>query len=227
MIPGVTYLLTLTAPGTAPHRYGPHGRWCPCTPDYGLDLAEWNGHAARNWNKLVTDLRRGEIGPLSYFRAVEIQKRGAIHFHVLVRVSRPVTLSMRSLRRLAVHHGFGHSVDLAPLGGSRARAGAAGYVSKYVSKSVDDRRRVPYAHPVTGARGAGRWRTWTASRCWGVTMRSVRAEQRAWAAAQAEREATERSEGARRPPGAALDPCSDGYAWEAPSGPVEAPGLPM
>ena len=81
------FMLTLTAPGERVHRR-PDGRKCPCTGPGGTNLAEWNATAGKRFNKAVTYLRR-RYGDVQYARAAEVQKRGALHFHVLVRPWRP------------------------------------------------------------------------------------------------------------------------------------------
>lgn len=87
------FLLTLTAPGDRAHTLNgrPDGPPCPCTPPGGVHLAEWNGTSGARFNHLVTYLRRS-YGDLQYARAAEVQKRGALHFHVLLRTDRPRAL---------------------------------------------------------------------------------------------------------------------------------------
>ncbi|WP_448060797.1 replication initiator [Cellulomonas hominis] len=214
--------LTLTAPGRYVHYVRP-GQRCRCTPEGGVDLAAWNADAAARWNRLVLELSRwlgvdvvtyddgGRVHRtmgLTYFRAAEVQRRGALHYHVLVRRrdGGPLALSPADLRRLALKHGFGHSVDV-----QRLHDGHATYVAKYVSKAANDRREVPwakrgYARPVNLAHRADKrtglvfdrrtgevvgeavealftvatYRTWAASRTWGLGMAAVRADQRHW-----------------------------------------------
>lgn len=78
--------------------------------------------------------------------------------------------------------GFGHSIDLAPAPPGSKRA--AYYVSKYVTKATDSRDSVPWwgevidydTGEVTEDVVPGRYRTWSMSREWGLTMAAVRAE---------------------------------------------------
>jgi hypothetical protein len=212
--------VTLTAPGSRRHRR-PDGQWCPCTPRDDADLGAWNATLGRRWTEFVQALSR-ELGAdlvtyddagkrhrefgLAYFAAREVQRRGALHLHVLVRRrdGRPAALTVSQLRALAVAYGFGHAVDVQRLDPDRH----VGYVAKYVSKSASDRRRVPWtaqqwaripgeivAKTPRGyarfSRATGehlgpavpalvcvpRYRTWSASRTWGDTMASVRAAQ--------------------------------------------------
>lgn len=185
---GFLYLLTLTAPGERQHSL-PGGEVCPCTPEGGVDLAEWNASHSGRWNHLRTNLRRDHDG-LHFMRGVEVQKRGALHDHALV--WSPTPLNLAAVRRRAIAAGFGHSVDLAECEpGSRK---AAYYVSKYVTKACDARALVPWAADVvdldtgevTREVVAGRYRTWSCSRGWGTTMAEIKAAGRAYAQLKAE-----------------------------------------
>lgn len=147
---------TVTAPGAALHYAGP-GRPCRCTPEGGVDLATWNASAGARFNRLIQALsrflnadvitvdenghRRVECG-LIYFKGAEVQRRGALHFHIMLvrRDGAPLAIRLSDLRRIAVEHGFGHSVDAQPLTGRHAV-----YVAKYVSKSANERRSVPWS----------------------------------------------------------------------------------
>lgn len=178
---GFYYLLTLTAPGSAAHSL-PSGRRCRCTPAGGVDLARWNADAGRSWNRLLLAVERQYLVRPRYFRAAEVQERGAIHHHVLVHS--PRKLSVRTLRPLAIAAGYGHEIDLQPLTpGSRK---AAFYVSKYVTKSADLRAEVPwwgqYVEQGTGevlyGHTAATFRTWSQSRSWGSSMASIREVER-------------------------------------------------
>jgi hypothetical protein len=142
----------------------------------------------------MQDLRRS-YGRLQYARAVEIQDgkrrtdgvgRGALHFHVLVRADRP-DLILRdyrvsdphcSMRLLVEEHGFGHELDIKVVA-----VATSWYCAKYVSKSADARYSMPWLDLSTGelVNGYGRYRTWTASREWGLTMKALRQIQKAWA----------------------------------------------
>lgn len=179
---GSIAMLTFTAPGDNAHNKR-DGVRCECTPEGGVDLEEWNGRAVDRWNDLQRAIER-EWGAFAYFKAVEVQNRGALHLHVLVRFRHRVVISVPRLRQLAMRHGYGHSVDVR----ANINLAAAGYVAKYVSKSAAGRVHVPYRHRQTGRTG-GRWRTWTASRNWGATMRAIRQAQAEWAASAARGEA--------------------------------------
>jgi len=190
---GALALLTLTAPGRRLHHL-PDGSVCPCTPAGGVDLAEWNSSHSRRWNHFCTLLRR-EYPGLQFFRGVEVQDRGALHDHSMT-WSPAGPLAIAVVRRLAMRAGFGHSVDIAPCAPGSKKA--AYYVAKYVTKATDRREDVPWAADVvdtcsgeiTRAVVAGRYRTWSMSREWGVTMREVRAV----AAGYARRKADDRAD---------------------------------
>lgn len=201
---GFEYFLTVTAPGAQRHRVGRSGEWCPCTPEGGVDLAAWNASHSRRWNHFRTLLRR-ELSPdAEYFRGVEVQQRGALHDHSML--WSPVALRVSRVRELAVRAGFGHSVDLVECRPGSKKA--AYYVSKYVTKSTDQRHDVPWLPEGTADTGehlvdvgtgeilrrspmgyGAPYRTWSMSRRWGLTMAAVKADARAYAAGRREAEA--------------------------------------
>lgn len=126
---------------------------------------------------------------LEYMRGVEVQDgkrsagspgRGALHDHIVCRTKYPI--DERLVRRLAMQAGFGHSVDVVECAPGSKRE--AYYVAKYITKSADARRDVPWRADVVNVetgevvRGLvpGRYRTWSCSRRWGLTMAQVRAE---------------------------------------------------
>jgi hypothetical protein len=168
-----------------------------------VDLARWNESVTKRVNRLLSAVKRGEASPkvrgrrasveFEYFQAREVQRRGALHVHVvLIPVAdKPLQLDGKLLRELAMSHGFGHSVDLRRIGtskhgGSKAHSPGrvGGYLAKYVTKAADLRAAMPWANPAYGRRQAP-FRTWTRSLGWGVTMRDVREAARAAAQAVA------------------------------------------
>jgi hypothetical protein len=177
---GFLYFATITAPGATAHRVpGAGSRICACTPPEGVDLAEWNPTAGKRWNRLLIEWERVTTERPQFFRAVEPQKRGALHFHILIRSSLPI--SVKELRTIALRAGFGHEVDLKVLDpGSRQ---AAHYVTKYVTKGVDERVGVPWntdrvdkrTGELLGRRqGEATYRAWSMSQGWGESMAEVR-----------------------------------------------------
>lgn len=183
---GFAYMLTVTAPGRSAHVM-PSGDLCRCTPEGGVELQAWNPTCAARWNVLRGRLKR--LRPdLEYLGSVEVQKRGALHRHVIMWSSEP--LSLRQIRPLAMDAGFGHEVDLAEAEPGSRRF--AYYVAKYVTKSCDDRDQVPWradvvdeqSGEVRSMRTAATFRTWSSSRGWGLTMREVRMIARVAAAQQ-------------------------------------------
>lgn len=214
---GYLYLLTLTAPGSKQHRM-PSGDWCPCTPAGGVDLFVWNaGHSSR-WNRLRTRLRQLHPG-LQFFRGVEVQQRGALHHHSMT--WSPTPLSLREVRRLAMLAGYGHAVDLAECApGSRK---AAYYVSKYVTKACDVRSAVPWVDTATGEVVEGRYRTWSMSAEWGLTMAQAKQQSRDYAALKAsESRAAGDHDGTSAPPGEPLASGLGGGRSSPPPGPSPA-----
>ncbi|WP_222195927.1 rolling circle replication-associated protein [Modestobacter italicus] len=177
------------------------------------DLAEWNAAAGQAWNRLR--LRLSRVCRFEYFRVVEVQKRGALHLHVLMWSAEP--LQRDQIQRIALAAGFGCQVDLTPLSPRRH----ANYAAKYATKATDQRGAAPWAvdvinkrtGEVTRGRAPARYRTWSSSRQWGLTVREVRAANRA---------ALEKSR-LRRAAGAAVDQ-SPGSADA--QGPIPVAGAP-
>jgi hypothetical protein len=141
-------------------------------------MGAWNADAATCWNRLRTGLAR-ESGGLRFFRAAEVQKRGLLHYHVIVKWAKPVPL--HRIHALATDAGFGCVIDLRPI--DPGSTWSQHYVSKYVTKSCDDRdevrwERLDYARvdretgeiPITTT---PTFRTWSCSRDWGLTMAEI------------------------------------------------------
>lgn len=175
------YFVTLTAPGDAEHSL-PDGSRCDCTPAGGVDLARWNAAHSACWNRWRTWLRSVVPG-VEFIRGVEVQVRGALHDHAIVDSPVPLPLKVWKpvMRARAISAGYGHSFDITPIEpGSRK---AAYYISKYITKACDVRDLVPWWGEVvdteTGEVGEGlvpgRYRTWSSSRAWGMTMADARA----------------------------------------------------
>ena len=104
--------ITLTAPGDELHGL-PSGEVCACTPEGGINVAEWNAMARLKFSHFMLYLRRW-YGVIEYARGAEVQKRGALHFHVLLRVEHVDRLLADyrkrdphcPLRELAIARGF-------------------------------------------------------------------------------------------------------------------------
>lgn len=190
--PGVRmFALTLTAPGNGQHVDKRTGRVCECTGPEGVHAGSWHAALPRAWSDFITDVRR-HVGAVEYGKTSELQRRGLIHLHTLVRSSCNLVASTEKLRTLAIAHGFGHELEL-----TECDVRAAGYLTKYVTKFADQRNEVEWLDRATGevVRSRPRMRTWTASRHWGTTMAAVKLAQqmyaRALAAATAEGAKTE------------------------------------
>ncbi|MFJ6497054.1 replication initiator [Streptomyces virginiae] len=110
---------TLTAPSFGPVHNRPTGRSCRCGAHHQEGAAElgtaldpatydyaaavlFNNHAGQLWQRFTTRLRREiaayagltqrelkEEARLSYGKVAEFQKRGAIHFHAVIRIDGP------------------------------------------------------------------------------------------------------------------------------------------
>ena len=189
----VVLLLTLTAPGDGlstgadgegvrvhPRRWDQRGgveldRRAPVQRCHDLPAA------------LVRGAYAGRRNPRRQTTRPTVQDAGALHFHVLLRVGTstcaPRGLPEERIRTagyatLVIERGFGHEVDL-QLAHPRRRL-----VLRQVRQQ--DRRRahqLAVARPRTGeiTTGNDRYRPWSASQRWGLTMAQVRAAQAAWA----------------------------------------------
>jgi len=93
---------------------------------------EFNRRASFYWNRFWTSAARYWPG-VSYWKVAELQRRGHIHFHIVLRgVS---FIEIERLRRLAIRSGFGAWVGVArPSDYPRGVDGAASYLSKYLLK---------------------------------------------------------------------------------------------
>lgn len=190
---GFTYFLTLTAPGNAPHRRWKQGKQqgprqaCHCHAG-ALHLAEWNPTESSCWNRLRLSLSRITEGSLTYVGAIEVQKRGALHRHVVLNVDRPLLPEEVQAAALAAGYGCVYDLQVLTNAGQVAR-----YVSKYVTKSAGARDAVPWlADVVDKQTGEVRlmstvatFRTWSAAQSWGYTLKGLRAVMRAQAEARA------------------------------------------
>jgi hypothetical protein len=133
--PGEILLLTLTAPG-----------------EPGLAHV-WNRTASIRWNAFITYLRRAFPGAcIEFWKVGEIQERGLVHYHVVLRGLR--FLPVELLRRLAVQAGFGPWVWIGrPERAKGGVKGLLGYYGKYMVKGT--RRWWLMQHVVTHSRS---WR---------------------------------------------------------------------
>jgi hypothetical protein len=131
-------------PARAPTHRGPavlsfHSSRCRA------EIEKWNAAARVHFNHFITLLRR--VFPragVDYFKVWEVQERGALHFHMLLRL-RGVRVTEDVARRLLVRAGFGYVCDL-----RAADGGSVAYLAKYLTKSM----------------GATPGRVWSASRGW-------------------------------------------------------------
>lgn len=195
-------------------------KWNRLVQELRRSLGSRTHEACKAWaecqggrRRLVGGVHRpcGRLEPLEvvYFKAAEVQRRGALHFHVLLRgpsAGGRLVVEKSSFRRLAVKHGFGHEVDV-----QAVQPKHWGYVAKYASKAAGDRLDVPWrglrwvgghryeehvdsftGEVVTVRVGTAErrqvpscratYRTWSASRRYGDSMGYVRAAQGHWSA---------------------------------------------
>jgi len=240
--------VTLTAPGADVHYITGRGgvrRICLCTPlrsDPTGWIAEWNAGMSQRWRMVIQRIRRDHGKDVQYFRAVEAQDRGALHYHVIFRRAdgTPLRLSKAYIRAVAVGLGFGHEVDVQPYDEK-----VAGYVAKYVSKAADERPDVPWdgtrervreywpgvpwrvqERRFTERTTEANYRTWVASRRYGDRMSQVRLDQAHWGRIWWELPAWAESDGS----GGWLPLPQDDRFWlddvpDRPDGPDPTPGL--
>lgn len=133
----------------------------------------WNAHASPLWNNTIQLIRRSlaetagvgqrnlkEVAQVHYLKVAEMQRRGLVHFHIILRVDGPgeidetppswlshgllqtvVRQSVRRASALAVDQPpfrWGRLVDVQDLGTESNDAGAvASYIAKYVTKTTD------------------------------------------------------------------------------------------
>jgi hypothetical protein len=181
------YFLTLTAPGSDEHLrwyqgVRPRRRedcWCHL---HGETEGTWNAAESKCWNRLRTALTRDRT--VIFCGAVETQKRGMLHRHVLMFVDGEIAHS--EVQALALAAGYGCVLDLEPV---RSSEKASRYISKYVTKASGDRAVIPWettdetTGELTGKRAT--YRLWSSSRRWGVTMKEIKSAQCAQARARA------------------------------------------
>jgi hypothetical protein len=192
---GYTYFLTLNGPGENDHLRWRQGRGgsdrpvCDCHRVWETSSkGDWNKSESACWNRLRTSLSRLTEGSLTYIGAVETQKRGVLHRHIVLNADRP--LLPAEVGSLALAAGYGCVHDLQVITSAQK---AAWYISKYVTKSAGDRADVPWRAEVLDKQtGELRmmetlptFRTWSAAQSWGYTLKGLREIARAQAQARA------------------------------------------
>jgi hypothetical protein len=141
-----------------------------------MTLGQWNRQESACWNRLRTALARSYDG-MAYIGAVEVQKRGALHRHLMIWTPEPLVPA--EVQALAQEAGYGCVFDVQPVDDVRK---AARYVSKYITKSAGDRGNVPWTAEVLDEQtGELRelstvptFRTWSSSQNWGFTVKGLR-----------------------------------------------------
>jgi len=147
-------------------------------------LALWHEGLAQRWSWFMTDLRR-EVGDVQFFKTYELQHRGALHLHSMMRADHVSQRRFKAaVKMCAARWGFGDQVDVQvfDLGDAESAARKAGYIAKYASKSADCLPAVRRLNPSTGEIRSGGFRSWSASMRWGLYMREVQQRRSVWAA---------------------------------------------
>jgi len=193
---GFSYFLTLSAPGEKEHRKwvqgkpGPDRPSCDCHRVWEhVQRGDWNRWESRHWNRLRTSLSRRFEG-MTYIGSVEVQKRGMLHRHLVINTPQP--LEAAEVGDLALRAGYGCVHDLQVI---NSASKAAFYISKYVTKSAGDRENVPWRADVLDEETGEicrmdttpTFRTWSAARSWGYTLKGLREIARAQAISRAEK----------------------------------------
>lgn len=179
-------LVTLTAPGAdvlgwdqgCGHQAG------ECSGSLGcrvarVPLAAWHAGLAKRWSYFRQELRRALPGcDVQFCKSYELQARGAVHVHAVVRVEGVCTVRRfkAAVRAYRTRNGFGRQYDVTRVEGldPSAVARTAGYVAKYIAKAYGELRGVEVLDFASGSIERKGLRPWSASRGWGETMRACR-----------------------------------------------------
>lgn len=175
-----TAFLTLTAFGKNELPFDPafcdHSSGTECSGLIGCRTDEvlasqWNEELKQNWNWFMTDLERTLKKDLPYWKCYELQARGVLHVHALVRVP---FMSQKNFQKVvksvARRWNFGDRMKVITVT-SRNRGAISAYVGKYVTKGSGLALTVNKA---TGELREGGYRSWSASRDWGDSMAKVK-----------------------------------------------------
>lgn len=187
---GSLFFVTLTAPGADRLPWDrskcSHAAAVTCSGELGCRVqvgaaAAWNASAPKRWSYFRQFLQRSLGLEVALVGSWETQERGMLHRHVLVRVEGVVSQRRFdvAVRSYAARYEFGRKRDVQLLSDP---VRSAWYLAKYATKAGDDRATTPFLDRASGDLFGGRYRSWSASRNWGVTMASVWAAQRRWAA---------------------------------------------
>lgn len=108
-------------------------------PGGELDCEAWNEGASGRWHHLFTLMRQHfASAELEFWKVGELQRRGAIHYHVVVRSRVPIYISHGLLQRLAMMAGFG---QVCGVEGVRPYAQPVrvilAYLGKYLTKACE------------------------------------------------------------------------------------------
>lgn len=133
------------------------GRWAMVT----LTYAEVNGWSPDDISTYLDCLRHwaGRRGfKLAYVWVAELQERGAVHYHVLAKLPKGITIPMPDKSGM-----WGHGISKVEW----VRKTGKGYLAKYTSKETQKRGAFPRGCRLCGAGGlpawARQWWTWLLS----------------------------------------------------------------
>lgn len=173
-----TDFFTMTAPGIDQFPWVHHRKIgehiCSgkngCRPDE-FAVAMWNEKAKQNWNWLMTALERRFRRKFQYFKSWELQERGLLHLHAICRHPGVSHSDFETaLREIAEEWGFGEQIDAQEVT-SATKSRTQAYLTKYVTKGSSRALGFDYE---TGELREARYRPWSASRNWGLSMREAK-----------------------------------------------------
>lgn len=219
----LAFFVTFTAPGIDvlpwDKRLCLHRPGVRCSGKLGCrarltELQPWNDSLGQRWSWMMTYVRRQLPGvTVEFFKSVEPQKRGALHLHVMFRLSGSVDVCEfeRVMHAMADRWEFGPKTDIQPvlLVDERDVAKCAGYCAKYAAKMADADRQ--FVNPDTGELVRLRSRAWSKSGHWGDSMRGIEVRRRIWAASAPAASASAGVPVVPAVPGGLLDLNSDCY----------------
>jgi len=146
----------------------------------------WNAHASKLWNNTIQTIRRSlaeatgvnqrnlkSVAQVHYLKVAELQRRGLVHFHIVLRADGPgdlgepvpIWLSVELLRRVVRQSirkssvvapnredfRWGQLLDVQDLGSESAdNRAVASYLAKYVTKTTEG--SAEFAHRFTSRR---------------------------------------------------------------------------
>lgn len=230
---GRLLFVTLTAPGQDVLPWDrsvcSHGAGVKCSGPLGcrvqaFEAARWNAAAPRMWDHFRRDLARVlDVSKIEAFGTWERHQRGVLHRHSVLVIPHGVgeRRFLAAVRLTARRQGFGKQLDV-----QSARAGAEWYLAKYASKSVDEIPEMRYVDEYGEIIFGARYRPWSMSRGWWLSMSALKASQVAyWRAGGGSADSAEHGRWAD--PGDGAAGALDTYSATSASGPEWADSCPF